>query len=82
MDERNREYLSENMDDELRTQTLGETRFQDQQFGSQSEVIPPRKTYTSLWLFAETNPFRMRCKAIVVSKVSFSSTPYYTLRLA
>ncbi|CAB3996293.1 voltage-dependent N-type calcium channel subunit alpha-1B-like [Paramuricea clavata] len=68
MDERNRQYLSENMDDELRTQTLGETRFQDQQFGSQSEVIPPRKTYTSLWLFAETNPFRMRCKTIVESK--------------
>ena len=71
MDERSRPYLSENMDDELRNQTLGEAQYQEQRFGSQSEVIPPRKTYTSLWLFSETNPFRLRCRAIVDSKVSF-----------
>lgn len=74
MDERNRQYLSGNMDDDVRTQTLGETQFQDRQFGSQTEVISPRKAYTSLWLFAETNPFRVRCKAIVDSKVSFKPT--------
>ncbi|XP_028408443.1 voltage-dependent R-type calcium channel subunit alpha-1E-like [Dendronephthya gigantea] len=70
MDERNRQYLSGNMDDDVRTQTLGETRFQERPFGSdsQTEVIPPRKAYTSLWLFSETNPFRVRCKAIVDSK--------------
>ena len=71
MDDRNNQYMPENMDDELRTQTVGETQYQDRQFGSQTEVIPPRKTYTSLWLFTETNPFRMRCRAIVDSKVSF-----------
>jgi hypothetical protein len=71
MDERNRQYLSENMDDDIRNETLGEAQFQGRHFGSQTEVIPPRKTYTSLWLFAETNPFRMKCRTIVDSKVSF-----------
>lgn len=75
MDARNRQYMSENMDDELRAETLAETQFQDRQFSSQSEVIPPRKTYKSLWLFAENNPFRMKCRSIVDSKVSFCSTP-------
>ena len=81
MDERNRQYMSENMDEDLRTQTLGEGQYQDRQFGSQSEVIPPRKTYTSLWLFAENNPFRMRCRAIVDSRVSFCEASQCTLKV-
>lgn len=71
MDDKRQPYFSDNMDDDVQNNTLEEMDFQERRFGSQAEVIPTRKSYTSLWLFKETNPFRIRCRNIVESKVSF-----------
>lgn len=68
MDEQNRQYF-DNMDEIGRTQSMADSQYQERPFGSsQGDVLPPRKTYTSLWLFPESNVFRRHCTTIVESK--------------
>ena len=71
MDEQGGQYL-DNMDETRRTQSFADSQYQERPIdSSQAEVLPPRKTHTSLFLLSESNVFRRHCTTIVESKVSF-----------